>query len=128
MTTTRTILLCGNSVVLSSIGAALQWQPGLHLLQMVAPCPDAQCMHALQPDVIIFDLVATPPALLLSLLRQSAGLRLIGLDLANDQMLLWSGEQARALETQELMQALGALPEAGVPSAGRERSSDGTTK
>jgi hypothetical protein len=128
MTKTRTVLLCGNSLVLTSIGATLQGRPGLRLHQMPAAYPDAESLQTLRPDVIIFDLVATPPGMLLPLLRQSAGLRLIGLDLANDQMLLWSGEQARALETQELMQALGALPEAGVPSPGRERRSERTTK
>jgi hypothetical protein len=103
---TRRVILYGKSVILGSVAASLRDVPGLEIVPLAPPLPRARELGALSPDVIIFDLEAAHPDAALSLLPARSRLLLIGVDPATDQMLLWSGEQSRALSMQDLVRTI----------------------
>lgn len=105
--TTQTVLLYGNSLAISSIGASLQAYAGLNILTLDAALPDAaQEMNALRPDVILFDLAAAQPDFALALWQAQPHLLMIGVDLTSGKALVLSSQPARALTTQDLLQAI----------------------
>ncbi|MEW5831206.1 MAG: hypothetical protein AB1846_20120 [Chloroflexota bacterium] len=111
MTNTRTVILYGNSLAVSSIGAILRARPGLRLLPLDAALPGAaEQLEALRPDVILFDLAAVPPEFPVSLLREQPELLLIGLDAARDKLLLFSSRPARSLTNDQLVQEIERQP------------------
>lgn len=103
----RTVVLYGNSLAVSSIGASLQGRAGLQVLPLDAALPDAAGqLSALQPDVIIFDLAATLPNDAIRLWKARPTLLLIGVDLAMRAALALAGQPARALTTDDLVQVI----------------------
>lgn len=106
----RTVVLYGNSLVISSIAASLESQPHLSVHQIHAPGTDLHQLESLNPDVLIFDMAAAQPDYAIALLGERPRLSLIGVDPDNRQMLLWSSQHARALTVQDLVQAINALP------------------
>ena len=107
MPETRTVVLYGNSLVVSSIGASLQCRAGLRVLPLDAALPDAaQQLSALQPDVIIFDLATTLPNDAIRLWRALPALLLIGVDLSKGAALVLSGQPARMLTTNDLLHVI----------------------
>jgi hypothetical protein len=107
------VVLYGNSLVLASVGASLKAYPGLEVISLdTPPAAMPQELGALCPTVVIFDLGSVPPEFPFSLLREQPDLVLIGLDAAGDKLLLLSGQQARALTTDQLVQVIETLPEA----------------
>jgi len=111
MRKTRTVVLYGNSLVVSGIAASLEGQPHLTVRQVDAPEPDlARLLQSLDPDVLTFDLAADEPDCAVTLLKTNPHLLLIGIDLSSGQMCLCSGQQSRALTIQDLVEAIDALP------------------
>jgi hypothetical protein len=109
MEKTRTVVLYGNSLVISSIAASLASQPGLTLHQLDASLPDlARQVKLLDADALIFDLAAAHPDTALELLREHPRLLLIGVDVRNAKMLMLSGQQSQALTMDDLTRALKA--------------------
>jgi hypothetical protein len=107
----RTVVLYGNSLVISSIAASLESQPHLSVHQVNAPGADlARHLEALNPDVLVFDVATAKPDDAVTLLSQHPRLSLICIDPDSRQMLLWSGRRVRALTVQDLVQAINALP------------------
>jgi len=107
------VVLYGNSLVLAGVGASLKAYPGLEVISLdIPPAAMPQELGALCPTVVIFDLGSIPPEFPFSLLRQQPDLVLIGLDAAGDRLLLLSGQQARALTTDDLVKVIETLPEA----------------
>ena len=101
------VVLYGNSLVLAGMGASLKTYPGIELICLdVQPPAAAQELGALSPTAVIFDLGAVPPEFPFSLLRQQPDLVLIGVDAAGDKLLVLSGQQARSLTTEALVQVI----------------------
>ena len=101
------VILYGNSVFLAGIKAELESR-GQFDVTTIAACGSAGdaliCAHG--ADVVIFDLVAAQPNFAVTLLRDSPGPLLIGVDPSSDQLLVLSGHQARAETTTDLVQLL----------------------
>ncbi len=98
------IVLYGNSLVVSSLGASLQRQADLRVFPFDASQPDAdRQLAALQPDVILFDLASIRSDLQLSLWQAHSRSRLIGVDLARDEMLVLSGQSAGRITLKHLL-------------------------
>jgi hypothetical protein len=116
------VLLYGKSLILGAVGASLQQYPHLEIVSLALPLPEVRELRALCPTVVIFDLGSVPPEFPFLLLREQADLLLIGMDAAGDKMLLLSGQQARALTTDDLVQVIEMLPEA--PGANDQGSGD----
>lgn len=88
----RTVALCTNSVVVSSIGASLAKIAGVKVVHIDARSHDAASqLCEFRPDVAIVDLTAAQSETL-SLLRLCPGLILIGVDRNGDDLLVLSGK------------------------------------
>ena len=105
----RTVALCTNSLVVSSIGASLEGRAGLQVVRIDPALPDAiRRLGNLRPDVAILDLSAAQSTLSISLLRQYPGLLLIGIDPSSNELLVLSGHTAHVLTTDDLVQLIEA--------------------
>ncbi len=103
----RRIVLYGNDLVVSTVGANLGGQAGIQVLQIDPLLPDAlQKLNAARPDVILFDLAGAQPDPTITVLRKNPGLLLIGVDLRADRMLVMSGEESRLLTTDDLVRVI----------------------
>src|SRR5512139_1534260 len=103
----RTVVLYGNSLVMSSIGASLQGRAGLQVLSVAATLPDAASqLGALKPDVMIFDLTMAQPEFAIALWKAQPSLLLIGVDLTTGQALVLSGQPSRLFTMDDLLQVI----------------------
>ncbi len=118
MTHTRTVILYGNSLAVSSIGASLRERVGLRVLPVDAALTDAaRQLCELHPDIILFDLATARPDFAIALWKAQPGLLLIGVDLLIGKALVFSSQPSRALTTDDLLQLIEAgmnLPKEGV--------------
>lgn len=104
---TQTVIIYGNSLVASSIGASLQGCAELQLLSLDPALPDAQQrLSAAQPDVVIFDLATEHPEVAIALWKMQPHLLLIGVDLTKDHTLVLSSQETRVLSTGDLLQVI----------------------
>lgn len=99
------MIFFGNSVALMGIEASLGLDPECEVIGR-APTIDPQELCSLHPDVTIFELDAVPPELLYALSKEIPGLLLIGIDPESNRALLWSGQQAEGLSSQDLTQII----------------------
>jgi hypothetical protein len=106
----RRVLLYGNSLVVSTVGASLQECGGLELVRVDAGAAGsaggadtAARLSALAPAAVIFDRVTTRPDLVLALLDQLPQALLIGVNPSSDQVLVLSGRQERAVAPEDLL-------------------------
>ena len=100
------VILYGRSLILSTVAASLQRHPHLEVVPLALPLPTVQELGALCPQVVIFDLESVPPEFPFSLLHEQPGLLVIGMDAAGDKLLVLSGQQARSLTTETLVQVI----------------------
>ena len=132
---TKTVVLFGSSLAVSSIGASLQGCAGLWVLAVDSEASAAglrgaaQRLAALRPDVVLFDLAAVPSDFAIGLWRAQPGTLLIGVDLLADRALVLSGQPARAHTTQDLLQVIqqheshqpeDEMETRGLPPVGRQ--------
>jgi len=110
MKTQRKVILFGDSLILEGIRTNLNGFADMEIISLAPPLPAKQELDALAPDVIIFDLEAAHPDAVLALQRQRPQVLLVGVDLATDQMLVWSGEQSRGLAMPDLVRAIHSTP------------------
>ena len=102
-----TVALYGNSLALASIGALLERRAGLHTITVDAPLPGAmEKLSAIQPDVVLLDLETAQPNPFVELWKTRPELSFIGVDLGADRMLILSGQPARGLTADRLMETL----------------------
>lgn len=105
----RLVVLYGNSIILGTLGASLRHYPHLEVIPLIEPFPTGLELEAMDPDVIIFDLEATHPEGLFSLLESRPGLSLIGVDPDSHQVLIWSGRHLQELSTQDLVEVIDSI-------------------
>ncbi len=118
----RKVILYGDSLILEGIRANLSGGSNLEIVSLAPPLPKAQELGALAPDVIIFDLEASRLDALLSLLQIRPQLLLVGVDLATNQILLWSSEHSRRLTMHDLVGAIHGEPDSAA--AQQNKASD----
>jgi hypothetical protein len=105
--TLRTVVLYGNSLVVSSIGASLQGRADLQVSSVDTTRPQAEeRLRALQPDVVIFDLAAARPEFAIDLWQAQPHLLLIGVDLLTHRALMLSGQPSHLLTLDDLLQVI----------------------
>ena len=103
----RKVVLYGNDLVVSTVGANLQGWVGFQISQIDPLLPDAlERLDAASADVVLFDLAGAQPDFTVAVLRKHPGLLLIGVDLKTDKMLVMSGEESRLLTTEDLVQMM----------------------
>jgi hypothetical protein len=105
----RRVLLCGNSLLISGLQASLRAVPGLELQTV-----DAQPEHILEritawlPEVLISEAGLLKSFFSLSLLEDFPGLKLIGLEIEDNRLMVFSGSAALAPTPEDLLQAINA--------------------
>ena len=65
-----------------------------------------EALRGLQPDVILFDLDAVPPAFVYTASRSLRGVLLIGIDLETNRALLWAEQQAEGMSSRDLVRVI----------------------
>ena len=128
-----TVVLYGNSLALSGVGASLEAHPGLRIVRVDAVDTSAEALRRLEPDVVVFDLATAQPGrggLWTAAPAGPADRR----GPAEHQVVVFSGESARALTTDDLLRVIesrmgpGATkprPGRGAPGRGGEHESQG---
>lgn len=100
------VVLYGNSLALSSVGAGLQSHEGLEVLPIDATLPDAaQRAHGFAADVLVFDVAAARPDAL-ALWRNDPDMLLIGVDVNAEKGLVLSSAFTRVWTTNDLVQII----------------------
>ena len=117
MKTSRTVVLYGKSLVMTSLAASLARRPRLILHQLDASTPDlAHQIRSRMPDVLVFDLATAHPGYAIALLREHPRLLLIGVDMQHAQALVLSGQQYQALTIDDLALVIETEPASGSGS------------
>jgi hypothetical protein len=105
----RTVVLYGNSLVLSSIGATLRGRPDRQVLVQDANAPGAaERMKTLAADVVVSDQATTPPTLAIPLCEANPDLLLIAVDFRTGQALVLSSQSSPVLTTDDLVHVIDA--------------------
>ena len=99
-----TVVLYGNSLVVSTFGANLEGQPGLRLVRVDPGALGAdQRLRTIRPDVVIFDLATEQTNFAVSLWKTLPDLLLVGVTPNSSQMLVLSGRQQQAECAEDLL-------------------------
>jgi hypothetical protein len=85
---------------------SLEANPDFQVIPFGAPAATELDLLALQPDVVIFDTSAVQPQFHYSLVQRQPELQLIGLDPDQERALVWSGKQAVAVGTADLVKMI----------------------
>lgn len=105
----RRVLLCGNSLLISGLQASLQTTAELEL-QHTAYLPETirERITAWQPDVLILEASLLKSAFSLSLLEDFPGLKLIGIEIEDNHLLVFSGSSTHQPTPEDLLQVINA--------------------
>lgn len=105
----RRVLLCGKSLLISGLQASLGAAPELDL-QRVDTQPEhiRERITAWQPEVLILEAGLLKSAFSLSLLQDFPRLKLIGLEIEDNRLLVFSGSSAHEPTPEELLQVINA--------------------
>jgi hypothetical protein len=96
------IVLCGNSVILASVGASLRQEDRFGVVLLASPMAGPRELEAMAPDVILFDVEAARPDAAFSLLETCPDLILLGISPDGNVVRLWSARQFRELSSKDL--------------------------
>jgi hypothetical protein len=99
------VVLYGNSLALSGVGASLEGHPGLDLVRVEAGEAAAETLHEIRADVVVFDLATAKPDVV-QLWRRDRPVLPIGVDLLKHQVVVFSGKASRALTTDDLVRVI----------------------
>ena len=99
------VVLYGNSLALSGVGASLEGHPSLDLVRVEAGEASAETLHEIPADVVVFDLATARPDVV-RLWKRDRPVLPIGVDLLKQQAVVFSGESARALTTDDLLRVI----------------------
>ena len=100
----RTVLLYGQSLLLSGVAASLVDSPNLRVLQASTWVEVGTLLSESTPDVIVFELTAANENHILPLLFKNPQLVMVGLDVESNQAVLVSGQEARSLTVGQIRQ------------------------
>jgi len=107
MTFKKSVLIFGNSLNLTGIGACLRLEEALDIVDIDPQDTNAkQRLEAMTPAVILFDLLNPPNDLDLALLRSKPRLLLIGVDPSSDEVLVLTGKRSKVFCAYELTQLI----------------------
>jgi DNA-binding NarL/FixJ family response regulator len=106
----RIAALYGNSLFIAGLETCLRDREELAVDRIDATLADAmERLADMRPDVVIFDLDAPHAQFVTSFLREHPGLPLIGLGLADSNVVVFSSQQYTALTANDLTQVIQIL-------------------
>lgn len=107
MADTTRVVVYGRSLYMAGLAASLKANVSLDVIHILAGSPAfEQCWQAQAPAAFVFDLGEISADLALSQLRACPGLMLIGVDASSEDILVLSGQRARALTMNDLAQLI----------------------
>ena len=107
----RTVALYGRNLVLSTIGACLQQKPEFRVVRIEGSLADfLKKMGAARSEVILFDLATEQAHFAVSLMHHHPEIKLVGVDLMCNKMLVLSGEPSRLLTIEDLVTVIEQKP------------------
>ncbi|MCJ7556197.1 MAG: hypothetical protein MUP90_04695 [Gammaproteobacteria bacterium] len=92
-------------MILAGIAASIGMDPDFEVVGHEVTI-DQQDLYALHPDVVIFDLEAVQPDFRYMLAQELPGLLLIGIDPETNRAVVWSGQKAEGMSSQDLVQVI----------------------
>ncbi|MGE5224431.1 MAG: hypothetical protein ACM3PY_18500 [Omnitrophica WOR_2 bacterium] len=100
----KRVLLCGHSLFFSSVQACMEAEPGL-VMQQVDPQPDhiRECVIDWHPDVLILETGQLQSAFSVSLLHDFPHMKLIGLDIEDNRLLVFTGSSSSMATSKDLL-------------------------
>jgi hypothetical protein len=105
----RRVLLCGKSLYMSGLQASLKAVPDLELQSVDAqPEQILELITAWQPQVLILEAGLLKSAFSLALLENYPHLKLIGLEIEDNRMLVFSGSSSYQPTPEQLLQVINA--------------------
>ena len=112
------VVLYGNSLAVSGVGASLEGHPGLQLVRVDATDASAEALGELEPDVVVFDLATAQPDVV-ALWQRHPRVLSIGVDLLTQRAVVFSSQPERVLTTDDLLRVIESRisPGAATPPA-----------
>jgi hypothetical protein len=103
----KRVLLCGHSLFFSGVLACLEGEPGL-AIEQVNHHPDQirERILAWKPDVLILETGLLHSIFAISLLNDFPHVKLIGLEIEDNQLLVFSGQAAHQPTFRDLLQVI----------------------
>jgi hypothetical protein len=103
----KTVVLYGNSLLVSSFGASLQACLDLNVLPLDAAQPGTENrLRTLQPDIVIFDRTTEKADLASALWKVQPGAVLVGVDADSLELLVLSRRLLRALNGRDFLKII----------------------
>ena len=103
----RSVVIYGNSLLLSGIAASLKRRTGLNVAFFdPAPAGATERLNTLRPDVVVFDLADSCADPAIALWKARPRLLLVGVDLANDHAHVLSGQVSKVLSADDLVELI----------------------
>ena len=101
--------MCGKSLLISGLQASLQTAPGIEL-QLVDARPEhiRERIAAWQPEVMILEAGLLRSAFSISLLQDFPWLKLIGIEIEDNRLLVFSGTSSLEPTPEDLLQVINA--------------------
>jgi hypothetical protein len=119
------VAVCGTSLYMVSVAAALETDPRIEVVRAnVAPEQLLERLRELAPAAVALDLADTPADLPLALVRDQPGTLLLGMDPGSNDLLLFAGRQATALGLDDFVNIIAgrAAPDAArLPQSASNR-------
>lgn len=107
MAPVQRVLVCGHTLFIAGLVASLKVLPGLDVQHVEGHTDRLQeKLSAWQPEVLVLELDALQHYLPLSMLKDYPRLILVGLDAESDRLLVLTGQSARPLTIDELLQVI----------------------
>ncbi|KAA0252997.1 MAG: hypothetical protein EDX89_16455 [Acidobacteria bacterium] len=100
-----TVVLLGNSLVLSGVGASLEGRPGLSVVRVEPGETTEEALRRLEPDVAVFDLATSRPDVV-GLWQRHPGLLPVGVDLLERRAVVFSRQSSSVLTTDDLLHVI----------------------
>ncbi len=98
----RTVILYGQSMLLSLVTNSLAQSPKLRVLQATNWDEIEKLLSEYTPNVLIYDLVDASESHILTLLFKNPHLLLIGLDVETNRAMLLTGKESRSLTMERM--------------------------
>jgi hypothetical protein len=103
----KRVLLCGNGLFIAGLQASLATVPGLDLQQVDSGTEQIwELIDAWRPDVLIIEIAQLKSAYSLSLLPDFPELKVIGLDIEDNLLQVFSGSISYEPTPEQLLQVI----------------------
>ena len=107
----RLVILFGDSLLMDGVEASLDVNKSLNVMRILDTFDGfRECLHSLEPDIVIFDWDTPQSQLIVSVLRDQPGVTLLGLDVYSKKVIIVSSYQCAPLSAGDLLEVIQSQP------------------